>query len=60
MSTAYTTVNKEARTITLNVEGVEVTMPFTTFRALFKNGMQSALVDTGLFKWSDFNFEEHF
>jgi hypothetical protein len=60
MATAYTTVNKDARSVTLNVEGVEVTMPFTTFRNLFKNGMQSALVEVGLFKMTDFNHEEHF
>jgi hypothetical protein len=60
MSAAYTTVNKDARSVTLNIEGIEITMPFTTFRNLFRNGMQSALVDTGLFKWTDFNHEEHF
>ena len=60
MPAAYTTTDLTARTVTMNIDGVEVTMTFTTFRKLFKNGMQMALVDTGLFEWTDFNHEEHF
>lgn len=60
MTTAFTTTNKDARTVTLHVDGIEVTMTFTTFRKLFKNGMQTAFVHTNIFDWNDFDYERHF
>jgi hypothetical protein len=59
MTTAYTTTDKESRTITLHVEGVEIKMTFTTFRKLFRNGMQTAFVHTNIFDWNDFE-KRHF